>query len=163
MQKPQISQNQQMSYFSPLCQLQFSISQNTCSLFCWSVLHVQGTVWSQKFLMGYIYFGGSHCVLTSGGGGYQEIWYDQNSPVDQNKRFSLTWETLCIHSSVAKQIFIGGPLYSGVTGGGLQSTPSDTCHREISADLPERERQGKKGEIKIEKGRWKLEKRRGKS
>ena len=53
-------------------------------------------------------------------------------------------------------------------GGGGAECPSDTSHREISADLPGKERQGEKGnwgwkEGKLKKGRWKLENGRRKS
>ena len=49
------------------------------------------------------------------------------------------------------------PTQCGVTGGAGGRVPPVTSDREISADLPGKERQGKKGEIgkirKIEKGR----------
>ena len=63
-------------------------------------------------------------------------------------------------------------LSSGVTGGGGrgQSTPPGTSDREISADLPGKERQGKKGkwsrkEGKLKKGKvenWKWKEEKGK-
>ena len=60
-------------------------------------------------------------------------------------------------------------LHSGVTAGvgGRGRVPLDTSHREISADLPGKERQGKKGKLrrkeeKPTKGRWKIGNRKGK-
>ena len=47
----------------------------------------------------------------------------------------------------------------GAGGAGGAECPPDTFHCEISADLPGKERQGKRGkwgEVKLKKGRWKI-------
>ena len=54
-----------------------------------------------------------------------------------------------VHYNADPYTFKGRLITSGVTAGG--TVPPDTCHREISGDLPGKGRQGKKSENSEEK------------